>query len=89
MVGLGFDIAGACLVYIGMRVSLSGARSLEEPVVPMTIDDVGGPAMVERSTLASENRARERLRAARWSLAGLSLFLIGFGLQAIGSWPKS
>lgn len=89
VIGLGFDIAGACLVYVGVRVSLSGARSLEAPVVPMTINDIGGPAMVEQAKLASENRARERLRAARWSLAGLSLLLIGFGLQAIGSWPKS
>lgn len=60
VIGLGFDIAGACLVYIGVQVSFSEARSLEEPVVPMTIDDVGGPAMVERAKIASENRARER-----------------------------
>lgn len=88
VIGLAFDIAGACLVYVGVRTSLAEAFRLEAPVVPMTIDDIGGTRMVQRATEASNLRAQERLRAKRWSLAGLALFICGFLLQAVGGWPK-
>lgn len=88
VIGLAFDIAGACLVYIGVRTSLPEALRLEAPVVPMTIDDIGGANIVQRATESSNQRAQERLRAKRWSLAGLVFLILGFLLQAIGSWPK-
>jgi hypothetical protein len=88
VIGLAFDIAGACLVYVGVRTSLAEALRLETPIVPMTIDDIGGNRIVQRATDARNLRAQERLRAKRWSLAGLIFFVLGFLLQAIGSWPK-
>jgi hypothetical protein len=88
VLGLVFDIVGACLVYVGVRTSLAEALRLEAPVVPMTIDDIGGEGIVQRANEASNLRAQERLRAKRWSLVGLIFFLLGFLLQAIGSWPK-
>jgi hypothetical protein len=52
------------------------------------MDDIGGATIVQRATESSNKRAQERLRAKRWSLAGLFFFVLGFLLQAIGSWPK-
>lgn len=88
VIGLAFDIGGACLVYVGVRTSLAEALRLEAPLVAMSIFDIGGQDMVERANAASHLKAQERLRAKRWSLAGLVFFLLGFVLQAIGSWPK-
>lgn len=88
VVGLAFDIGGACLAYVGIRTSLAEALRLEAPIVPMTMDDLGGESIVRRANEASNLRAQERLRAKRWSLAGLAFFVIGFLLQAVGSWPK-
>ncbi|MCL5669212.1 MAG: hypothetical protein M1392_04370 [Gammaproteobacteria bacterium] len=88
VIGLALDIGGACLVYVGVRTSLAEALRLEAPIVPMTIDDIGGEGMVQRANEASTRRAEERLRAKRWSLVGLAFFLLGFLLQAISSWPK-
>lgn len=87
VIGLALDIAGACLVYVGVRTSLAEALRIEAPVVPMTIDDIGGASIVQRANEASTLKAQERLRAKRWSLAGLAFFVLGFLLQAIGSWP--
>lgn len=89
VIGLGFDMVGAILIYVGVRMSLTDALVLEKPVVAMTIDDIGGAKALAAAHAASERRARERVRAARWALAGLTLFLLGFVLQAIGSWPKA
>lgn len=89
VVGLGFDFVGAILVYVGVRMSLIDALALEKPVVEMTINDLGSPETVAAAHAASEGRARERVRAGRWAFAGLLLFLLGFLLQAIGSWPKA
>lgn len=88
VIGLAFDIIGACLVYIGVRTSLAEALRLEAPVVPMTINDIGGANIVQKAREASNLRAQERLRAKHWALVGLVFFLLGFLLQAIGSWPK-
>lgn len=88
VIGLAFDIAGACLVYVGVRTSLAEALRLEAPVVPMTIGDIGGEKLMQQAKAASNLRAQERLRAKRWSLAGLALFIFGFLLQAVGGWPK-
>ncbi|MCK9284898.1 MAG: hypothetical protein M0P39_11505 [Rhodocyclaceae bacterium] len=88
VIGLALDIGGACLVYVGVRTSLAEALRLETPVVPMTLDDLGGDSIVQRANDASNMRAQERLRAKNWSLAGLAFFIFGFLLQAIGSWPK-
>jgi hypothetical protein len=88
VIGLAFDIVGACLVYVGIRTSLAEALRLEAQVVPMTIGDIGGESMVQRANENSTRRAEERLRAKRWSFVGLVFFLLGFFLQAIGSWPK-
>ena len=88
VIGLAFDIAGACFVYVGVRTSLAEALRLEAPVVPMTIADIGGNDIVQRANAASNLRAQERLRAKIWSLVGLVFFIMGFLLQAIGSWPK-
>ena len=88
VIGLAFDIGGACLVYVGVRTSLAEALRLEAPVVPMVVGDIGGEGLVKRASEATILRAQERLRAKRWSLAGLVFFVLGFLLQAIGSWPK-
>lgn len=88
VIGLAFDIGGAYLVYVGVRTSLAEALRLETPIVPMTLDDLGGDNIVQRANEASNLRAQERLRPMNWSLAGLALFIFGFLLQAIGSWPK-
>ncbi len=88
VIGLAFDIGGACLVYSGVRTSLAEAHRLEAPVVPMTFDDIGGEGMVQRANEASNQRVQERLRAKRRSCFGLVLFILGFLLQAIGNWPK-
>lgn len=63
MIGLIFDIVGACFVYVGVRTSLAEALRLEAPIVPMTINDIGGESMVQRANEASARRAEERLRA--------------------------
>ena len=63
VIGLIFDIVGACFVYVGVRTSLAEALRLEAPIVPMTINDIGGESMVQRANEASARRAEERLRA--------------------------
>ena len=88
VIGLAFDIVGACLVYVGVRTTLAEALRLEAPIVPMTICDIGGDRIIRKANEASSLRAQERLRAKRWSLVGLAFFVLGFLLQAIGSWPK-
>ena len=86
-IGLGFDIAGASLVYLGVRISLVKALELEAPAVPMTIGDIGGPDLVQKANTISNLRARERIRAKNYALIGLGFFILGFLLQGIGSWP--
>ena len=88
VIGLAFDILGVILVYLGVRTSLAEALRLEAPIVPMTIDDIGGEAMVRKATESANSRAKERLRAKHWSLVGLVCFVLGFLLQGVGSWPK-
>ena len=89
VIGLAFDIAGALLVYIGVRVTIARAFALEDIPVAKLFDDLGSPEMVEKHERLNDARAAERLRASRWARYGLVLFLVGFVLQAVGSWPKS
>ncbi|MGZ8252242.1 MAG: hypothetical protein ACXW1P_07315 [Methylophilaceae bacterium] len=88
VVGLAFDIAGACLVYLGVRTTLAEALTLEAQIIPMSIDDIGNENLSEKVSEISHLRAKERLRAKYWALVGLVCFLLGFLLQAFGSWPK-
>jgi hypothetical protein len=89
VIGLAFDIAGALLVYAGVRVTLARAFQLEDIPVAKLYDDLGSPEMIKKHERLNAERAAERVRASRWAQYGLALFLVGFTLQAIGSWPKS
>ena len=88
VIGLGFDIAGAVLVYFGVRITIAKANALEEVELPKLLGDLGSPENLERNRHLSLGRALERVRASRWAAAGLVCFVLGFALQAIGSWPK-
>ena len=89
VIGLAFNIAGALLVYAGVRVTIARAFQLEDIPVAKLFDDLGSPELVEKHERLNADRAAERMRASRWAQYGLTLFLIGFSLQAIGSWPRS
>ena len=88
VIGLAFDIVGAILVYYGIRINIDKADALEQVKVPVLMDDLGSPENIRENQLLSRGRAFERVRASRWAAAGLLCFLLGFVLQAIGSWPK-
>lgn len=88
VIGLLFDIVGAYLVYMGVRISFAEAFRLESPVLPMLMDDLGNEVMALQARKLSHDRVKERLRAKFWSFVGLAFFILGFLLQAIGSWPK-
>lgn len=88
VVGLGFDIMGAILVYNGVRVSLVKADALEQIELPRLFDDVGSSENLERNRQLSLRRAAERFRASRWAAFGLGCFILGFLLQIIGGWPR-
>ncbi len=87
VVGLAFDIAGAILVYQGVRTSLDEAQRLETPIVPKTIEDIGGENIQRQADEVGRKRAQERVSARNCSFAGLVSFVVGFSLQAVSSWP--
>lgn len=86
--GLMFDIAGAFIVCYGVHITLIKAESLESVVIPMTLGDIGGEGIIEKAELAKRLRVKERISARNYSWLGLACFVVGFLLQAIGSWPK-
>lgn len=88
VLGVTFDIIGAVLVYVGVRINFRQAAMLEDIKVGKTIDDIGAPEILMWNEQQAVARARERVRAARWARVGLVFFIVGFALQAIGSWPK-
>lgn len=88
VLGLSLDIVGAVLVYYGIRINIARADALEQVVVPVMMDDLGSRENIKQNQDLSHGRALERLRASRWAAAGLALFVLGFALQAISSWPK-
>ena len=85
--GLIMDVSGAMLVYLGVKISHDSAWSLEWYEVHK-IPGVTNSALLERQRRV-EQRAAERVRASQWGIRGLILFIGGFVLQLIGSWPKS
>lgn len=89
VIGLGFDIAGAALVYLGVRAPLRQALLLERQIVEETIDDIGAPDLLAKNEAFNRDRALERVRAARFAWLGLVCFIVGFALQAISAWPKA
>jgi hypothetical protein len=89
VVGLGFDIVGAILVYLGVRTPLRQAFLLERHVVGETIDDIGAPELLAKNEAFQRDRARERRRASQSAWWGLVFFVLGFALQAISAWPKT
>lgn len=89
VLGLGLDIIGACLVYFGIRIGIEKASALEEVELPRLMGDLGSPENLERNRQLSFARAGERVRASRSAAVGLACFVLGFMLQAIGSWPKT
>ena len=88
VIGLVFDIAGACFVYMGVRTTLVEALHIEASVLPEDLYAVGSREIGQRAEEGSLRRAQERLRAKRWSRFGLVFFVLGFVLQAVGGWPK-
>ena len=86
--GLTLDIVGAVLVYLGVRISIYKAGALEEVELPRLMDDLGSPENLRRNRELSHARALERLRSSKWAAAGLVCFILGFLLQAVGSWPR-
>ncbi len=87
-VGLVFDIVGALLVYVGVRITIARATAIEQIHQVRLFDDLGDPELLKRNEAVAAERARERVRASAWAGIGLICFLIGFTLQAIGAWPK-
>lgn len=88
VVGLCFDILGAILVFLGVNITRQQAVSLERHALEQTIDDIGAPGLLEKNEAFSRSRALERLRGARWAMAGLCCFIVGFVLQAFSAWPS-
>jgi hypothetical protein len=86
--GLGFDIVGAILVYLGVRTPLRQALLLERQVVGETINDIGAPEVLAKNEAFQRDRARERRRASQSAWWGLVFFVLGFALQGISAWPK-
>jgi hypothetical protein len=89
VVGLGFDIVGAILVYLGVRTPLRQAFLLERQVVGETIGDIGAPEVLAKNEAFQRDRARERRRASQSAWWGLVFFVLGFALQALSAWPKT
>ncbi len=87
-VGLIFDIVGALLVYVGVRISIARATLIEQIHQVRLFDDMGDPDLLRKNEAVAAERARERVRASRWAGVGLICFLIGFSLQAVSAWPK-
>lgn len=88
VLGIAFDIVGAVLVFIGVRISFRQAAMLEQIKQVQTFDDMGAPDVLMWNSGQAQARARERVRASRWAGAGLAFFIVGFMLQGIGGWPK-
>lgn len=88
VLGLSLDIAGAFLVYLGVRVSFKQAESLETIPTYMTIGDIGKEHIIEKASITKKARIEERLRAKKYSKLGLVFFVAGFLLQVLGSWPQ-
>jgi hypothetical protein len=88
VIGLAFDIAGAIMVYIGVRIPFRHALLLERNVVEKTVDDIGDPKLIAKNESFNRDRARERVRASWWAAWGLACFVLGFALQAFSVWPK-
>lgn len=89
VVGPGFDIVGAILVFKGVHVTIYRARALERTAPVVLIDDVGSPEIVEKNERFELERAKERLRASRWAAAGLAFLVLGFLCQVLAGWPRS
>jgi hypothetical protein len=87
--GLGFDIVGAILVYLGVRTPLRQAFLLERHVDGQTVGDIGDPEVRAKNEAFQRDRARERTRASQSAWWGLVFFVLGFALQAVSSWPKA
>jgi len=87
-VGLMFDIVGASLVYVGVRISIVRATAIEQIFQVRLFGDMGDPDLLRKNEEVADERARERVRASKWAMAGLICFVIGFILQAIGAWPS-
>jgi hypothetical protein len=88
VLGVAFDIVGAVVVYVGVRISFRQAAMLEQIKQVETIDDMGAPDVLMWNSGQAQARARDRVRASRWAGAGLAFFIFGFLLQGIGGWPK-
>ena len=88
VVGLGLDMVGATLVYLGVRTTLRQAWLLERQVVAEPIGDVGAAELQAKNEAFQRDRARERARASQSAWWGLVFFVIGFALQAVSAWPR-
>lgn len=80
-IGLVMDLVGVVLIWQGVRITRFAAQDLEQPVIPSTIDDIGGEAMAKMAELVSKKRVRERMRPDRWTKIGLVFLIAGFSLQ--------
>jgi hypothetical protein len=89
IVGLGLDIVGATLVYLGVRTPLRQAMLLERQVVGETVAELGAPELLAKNEAFQRDRARERRRASQSAWWGLVFFVLGFALQAVAAWPKT
>jgi hypothetical protein len=89
VIGIGFDILAACLVWYGVRINIAKANALEEVALLHTFDDLGSPNNLARNEELSSARAAERVRASRWATIGLALFILGFLFQLLGDWPRN
>ena len=89
VIGLGFDIVGATLVYLSVRTTLREAFLLERQAVGETTGDIGTPELLAKNEAFQRDRARERRRASQAAWWGLVFFVLGFALQAISAWPKT
>ena len=87
VVGLGLDMVGATLVYLGVRTTLRQAWLLERQVVGEVVGDIDAELQAKNEAF-QRDRARERARASQSAWWGLVFFVIGFALQAISAWPR-
>jgi len=88
VIGLGFDLLGAILVFCGVWTNIKAALQLEQTAPLKMFDDLGSPENLAADRFQTEARARERVRTSRWALWGLASLGFGFALQAFSAWPR-